>query len=670
MSADDPTAAALARALGAQYDVVRILGRGGMGVVYLARESFLERDVAVKVLPGEVAGGDARERFLREARTAARLSHPNIVPLYTFGQADDLLYYVMGFIDGETLETRLRREGRLPPDETRRITIELASALEYAHSLGVVHRDIKPDNVLLDRASGRAMLTDFGVAKQRAGLETLTQTGVIVGTPHYMSPEQGSGDRDIDGRSDIYSLGVMAYRMATGRLPFEGSALREVLVQHATRAPIPPTQIIPSLPLDLVTVITRALAKEPAERWPNAGAMREALSPESEESTPDALREIAGMGVNLCLITAGLLEFVFLGGVYGFLTRSEIVGVAVGAGTLPFLAALNAIPAARRFGWGPVWQSLFRQPSWWRSWWPRSLRRPGDVWDRMPREIRYVRSLNVLMIPVLITFPNYMLFTMRERFIVAHPAFHDSGFTRAVVFGTVALLYTLLGMRMWRLRQWVKRADISKSDHARILREPTAGSTFWSRPHIAALLQPAGGGARAPEPTPPPRAPADLLREVETLAREEETSPHATLFRDAGLAAAAICAAIAHADEGLGPLARELDPRERERIQSSLDALGAAGPQESVAKAQMRALLDQQLALFRDLGAQQENLSARRAHLYEQLRTLALQLTQLRAAGHLEQGASTQFTTRIEAICREVDYRIEGAAETRTLLSS
>ncbi len=171
-----------------------------MGRVYLAREPFLDREVAVKVLPAELAAtGDARERFLREARTAARLSHPNIVPLHTFGQAGELLYFVMGFVQGETLEARLRRDGRVDAELARRILVELADALDYAHRAGVVHRDITPDNVMLDAHTGRAMLTDFGIAKQREGADALTQTGMLMGTPHYMRNDNAC--RSISGCS-------------------------------------------------------------------------------------------------------------------------------------------------------------------------------------------------------------------------------------------------------------------------------------------------------------------------------------------------------------------------------------------------------------------------------------------------------------------------------------
>ena len=207
---------ALERAIGFQYDIIGLLGRGGMGAVYHAHEKALDRPVAIKVLPPDAVGGDARERFLREARTAARLTHPNIVPLFTFGETQGLVYYVMGYVDGESLEQRLRR-GALDAETARTLLAQLAGALHYAHEQGIVHRDVKPDNVLIERDTGVAKLTDFGIAKRSAGGETLTGTGLLMGTPKYMSPEQASGDRDLDARSDIYALGLMGYAMLTGR---------------------------------------------------------------------------------------------------------------------------------------------------------------------------------------------------------------------------------------------------------------------------------------------------------------------------------------------------------------------------------------------------------------------------------------------------------------------
>lgn len=278
----------LEQAISGQYEVVRLLGQGGMGSVYLARERLLERLVAVKVLRRELMHGDARERFVREARTAARLTHPHIVPLYSFGQAGDTLYYIMGFVEGDSLEHRLARGPRLPVSESRRILAELADALEYAHGQKVVHRDIKPDNVMLDAATGRAILTDFGIAKvSSAGDATITRTGMIVGTPLYMSPEQAAGEREVDGRADLYALGVIGYRMLTGRLPYEAASVHELFLKQATEPPVPIEVLPGGIPRELAGAVMKCLAKDPMHRWPAAAAFQRALieqDPRDEES--------------------------------------------------------------------------------------------------------------------------------------------------------------------------------------------------------------------------------------------------------------------------------------------------------------------------------------------------------------------------------------------------
>src|SRR5664279_4891175 len=220
------------RALSANYDLDQEIGRGGMGIVFRAKDRRLKRIVAIKVLPPELAfRGEIRQRFLREAETAAQLSHPNIVPIYSVDEREGLVFFVMACIEGPTLARRLHDEGRIPVDDTRKILAEVGDALAYAHSRGVVHRDIKPDNILLDRDDGRAMVTDFGIARaiQEGADSRLTATGVAIGTPAYMSPEQAAGDREIDGRSDLYALGVVGYQMLAGRLPFQASSTPSML---------------------------------------------------------------------------------------------------------------------------------------------------------------------------------------------------------------------------------------------------------------------------------------------------------------------------------------------------------------------------------------------------------------------------------------------------------
>jgi tRNA A-37 threonylcarbamoyl transferase component Bud32 len=277
---DRPLAVRLADALGDAYTIEGEIGRGGMGVVYRARDERLQRRVAIKVLPPELAfQQDIRERFTREAQTAARLSHPHIVPIHSVGEGQNLVYFVMGYVDGESLAARIRRRGPLPVEEVRRIMKETADALGAAHALSVIHRDIKPDNILLEGTRGRVMVTDFGIAKalSAASGATLTGVGVAIGTPAFMSPEQAAGERNIDGRSDLYSLGVVTYQMLTGKLPFNAPSVAGILMKQITEAAPDIRRSRPDIPEDLALAVARCLEKDPESRWPTADALRRAL---------------------------------------------------------------------------------------------------------------------------------------------------------------------------------------------------------------------------------------------------------------------------------------------------------------------------------------------------------------------------------------------------------
>ena len=266
----------LDRAVTGRYSLERELGRGGMGAVFLARDIALDRLVAIKLLPPELAvRPELRERFLRETRTAASFSHPNIVPVHAVEETPALLFFVMGYVEGETLTQRIRRQGPLPQADAVRLLQEVAWALSYAHSRGVIHRDIKPDNILLERATGRALVTDFGIARSVA-VSGLTQVGETVGTPHFMSPEQAAGDT-LDGRSDLYALGVVGYFAVTGRLPFDAESAQAILAMHLSQTARPIASFRPDLPASLVGAIERCLAKDPALRFANGEALVEAL---------------------------------------------------------------------------------------------------------------------------------------------------------------------------------------------------------------------------------------------------------------------------------------------------------------------------------------------------------------------------------------------------------
>ncbi len=280
---------ALQAVLEPQYRLERELGRGGMGVVFLATDTTLDRRVAIKVVHPELAAHQSiGRRFLAEARTIARLRHPNVVAVHAAGNAGGLLYYVMDQVDGETLRQRLTRERRLDPLTVARIVSDVASALDAAGRAGVVHRDVKPENVLLDEASGRALLADFGIARAMAAESGTTSTGqgVAVGTPAYMSPEQAAGE-DIDGRSDLYALGVVAYEMLAGAPPFQGPN-RVVVSKHMAERPVPIERIRPDTPRTLVAAVMRALEKQPADRWQTGEEFRQAL--DQERPSPRAGR--------------------------------------------------------------------------------------------------------------------------------------------------------------------------------------------------------------------------------------------------------------------------------------------------------------------------------------------------------------------------------------------
>jgi serine/threonine-protein kinase len=238
-----------------------------MATVYLALDLKHHRKVAIKVLRSELAAALGSERFLREIEISAQLHHPHILPLFDSGEIDGLLYYIMPFVQGETLRDRLNREHQLPIDDAVHIAREVADALSYAHSRQIVHRDIKPENIMLD--SGHAMVADFGIARavSVAGSGTLTQAGMALGTPAYMSPEQASGTSDIDGRSDLYSLGCVLFEMLTGRPPFTGTSVESIIVQHIAAEPQPVTNLRPAVSRELAGTIARALAKVPADRF-------------------------------------------------------------------------------------------------------------------------------------------------------------------------------------------------------------------------------------------------------------------------------------------------------------------------------------------------------------------------------------------------------------------
>jgi serine/threonine protein kinase len=399
------------RVLNAHYELDTEIGRGGMGVVYRAKDRRLKRTVAIKVLPPEMSFQSAiKTRFLREAETAAQLSHPHIVPIYSVDELEGLVFFVMAYISGDNLAKRLHDKGVLPVEDVRRVSREVADALAYAHERGVVHRDIKPDNILLDANNGRAMVTDFGIARASEGDNRLTATGMAIGTPAYMSPEQAAGDRQIDGRSDLYSLGIVAYQMLVGEPPFVATSTPAMLVKHISERPTPVSQRRSDVPQDLARAVMMCLEKDPSGRFDSASALVTALDTGNvpmRPSSPDAGALVPAQPQPQAMATPSSFGFddasyfpsaeesmrfnaqkvvSFRQGVapYLFVNGAILLIKVFGGPSFTFVTVVWTIVMAWRYAtlWsdGFSWRDVFKQPQ------DKEL---GDVFEEM---VEYVKS--------------------------------------------------------------------------------------------------------------------------------------------------------------------------------------------------------------------------------------------------------------------------------------
>ncbi len=350
--------AALSRKFGDRYLIERELGRGGMGAVYLARDRRLDRPVALKVLPPEFAAvPELRERFLRETRMSAGFSHPNIVPVFAIEEADDVLAFAMGFVEGESLAGRVAREGPLSRRDAVRLMTDVGYALAYAHGRGVVHRDIKPDNIMIERATGRALVMDFGIARAITPVAEkpgLTRVGEVVGTPEYMSPEQAAGE-SVDGRADLYSLGLVMWFGLSGRTAVTGETTQRILVKQLTEAIPPLASVRPDVPVALGAVIDQCCSKEADDRFASAEALVEALDAAqlTAPELPVAIRLLAPE-LNSSTIRGIMALVLFGSGLAIVLDNStgkrdgNLLALSLLIGATAWVGALSALREVRR----------------------------------------------------------------------------------------------------------------------------------------------------------------------------------------------------------------------------------------------------------------------------------------------------------------------------------
>jgi hypothetical protein len=599
-------------ALGQQYEILKPLGRGGMGDVYLARERALERFVAIKVLRPELAiAPESRERFRREARTVAQLSHPGILRLHTFGDVGGIWYFVMGYVRGDSLAERLRLERQLSWIDAHRILTDLADALDCAHRHGVVHRDIKPANILLDDESGRAVLADFGISKAAGLGDSLTATGALVGTPDYMSPEQTLSSSRVDGRSDIYSLGAVGYRMLAGREPFSGGSMGEVMQQRLSQDAVPLQTVAPTVPDALAAVIMKCLSRDPADRWENALALKEALgrvTSSGAEALPEGTRDLPTFGP-YALLWAATWVAIALGTTRPPSERALLLLIA-------FLVPIGLVLHVWNGGSHGLTPSellrfSFWPPEWWGMWWPRGLRRPTDLWTRLPWQARLARSAVsafFVAIPVIIVLRRWLGdMGWLPSGDLAHAWFV---FAEALVVIAVA---AVAGGAFF----WARARGLSSGDAFRLLFGTTSPSSYWQLPRISRLLAPATGRVRAP-----------IADDVSDHRRAiAELSPFLPAGAgDTGAAASTVAERLLRAihdrDAELESLERVASTGEVDRLSAQLEQLGGEAAGEGAERRELRDLVQHQLDVVRRARGRREALAQERAHLFDLMRGL------------------------------------------------
>jgi hypothetical protein len=508
-----------------------------------------------------------------------------------------MMFLVMGYVSGESLAARLKRDSRLRISETRRIVAEVAEALDHAHRQGVVHRDVKPDNVLIEDESGRALLADFGVAKA-LGAGTMTQVGSVVGTPAFMSPEQAAGNVHIDGRSDLYSLGALAYCLLTGRPPFEGDP-RAVMSKHLTQDPPPLRTSRPEVPEDLAAAITRCLAKDPAMRWPDARALREAIAPTGldEDELPEPLDALDGRAAMLLSVSALVVNASAYAWLSGGLAAKIVLVLSAGllAYQLPWLVTAARLGRARGFSSSQLLGAFLREPGWWYLfWYPARLRRVSGIWERLPLPFRLLRiSVTLIAVTLLLALP---LFVMGAPSLAAWVLLPLILFLVSAV-ALCARLILGLGLEVHQRRRVTSI----------LFSTPTSQRAVWKRPEITHLLV---SPKLAPSTSTEPRLPREI---ADALARE--TPARAEEARE-------LVADLEALDAEIARLVSDADPDEASRLRRRLEALGPESAEEGEERRALRRLLTEQTGLLDRVNARLAEARGRRDQRLEALRAL------------------------------------------------
>lgn len=590
------------------YEILSTLGVGGMGTVFLARERALDRFVAIKTLRREHAvTPHSRERFRREARIAAQLSHPGILPLYAFGEVSGLWYLVMGYVRGQTLAQRIRSTGPLHHTQVVLILRAVAESLEHAHQRHVIHRDIKPANILLDEETGRPLLADFGISKAIGHGDTLTHSGDVLGTPQYMAPEQILSAQDSTPASDVYALGAVGYAMLTGHPPFSALSDSELL---ATRARLEVPTLLsthPNVPRELSAIIMQCLATRPEHRYQHARQFTEALDRLGEltasQVTPK-LREVAGFGA---YAAAWFLLWTALA--FALIPNAQRWPFLLFALLVP-LGLLLQISRSREpsTSWLQLGRVAFWPPVWWGMWWPKRLRRPDDLWSRLPwfaRAVRTVLSLCILALPILVVGAERLLLLDSAG---AATRRWNLAFGALVALAAAALTGGVIAARRFRLQS---------GDTMQFLVGPTVSSEFWRQQDVVQSLEADAAGVRAPAHD----VPSDYVRAIDEIMRTRAVSSTDARERPV-IMARRITSAISALAREVSLLERDASREAIDRVSTRLASLTSGLPNAREEHRELIIIVESELQLLKRMEQRRVLALNEQSELFDVLREM------------------------------------------------